>query len=371
MRAQNKLGLLLACVTSQLAMAVGPSGPTQPGAPADCIMWYSAKEGDTASGIATTHNIPLATFMDANTQLSGDPLALWEGYNYCVPQGSRTASLASPDPRWLMDTSEEIADPLSQPPTDDSSEAAGSRETASTAEESSSAEAKGSTSDESVATSKDPSTMAKSTKSSQSSEESEPNTDSQSNKGSQSTEPSQSGTSSQPPTGSQQSTGSQAMQSSQSSRSSQSNTASEESDTSSESQSLDKSTTQTTMTTISIPPPSATTTMVIPAPITDKSRTESADKSEIKSDTEIETHGGDRKDTGGLAESFGAARRDLKGTETMEPRNLVAEKAEPPVTMTIRKDIILEKSTTYTSSLETPVTVTYRGLSSFVLNPYI
>ncbi|KAI3400767.1 hypothetical protein diail_1976 [Diaporthe ilicicola] len=73
-----------------LAATVGPSGPTQPGAPVDCILWVSAKEGDTASQISNDYNIPLETFMNGNPQLSGNPLNLWKGYDYCVPQGSRT-----------------------------------------------------------------------------------------------------------------------------------------------------------------------------------------------------------------------------------------------------------------------------------------
>lgn len=35
--------------------------------------------------------------MDANPQLHGDPLALWEGYDYCVPLGSKTVSPAGPE----------------------------------------------------------------------------------------------------------------------------------------------------------------------------------------------------------------------------------------------------------------------------------
>lgn len=97
MRAQNMLGLFVACIILPLATAVGPSGPTQPGAPADCVSWYSAKRGDSASRIAASNNIRLETFMDANPQLSGDPLALWEGYDYCVPLGSKTVSPAGPE----------------------------------------------------------------------------------------------------------------------------------------------------------------------------------------------------------------------------------------------------------------------------------
>lgn len=97
MQPQNVVGILVACIILPLAVAVGPSGPTQPGALADCISWYSAKDGDTATGISGTHNIPLAAFMDANPQLSGNPLALWAGYDYCVPQDSKTVSPTGPD----------------------------------------------------------------------------------------------------------------------------------------------------------------------------------------------------------------------------------------------------------------------------------
>lgn len=96
MRAQNTPGLLAACIILPLSTAVGPSGPTQPGAPADCTSWYSAKKGDSASRVASSQNIRLETFMDANPQLSGDPLALWEGYDYCIPLGSKTVGPAGP-----------------------------------------------------------------------------------------------------------------------------------------------------------------------------------------------------------------------------------------------------------------------------------
>lgn len=43
-------------------------------------------DGDTVLSIATANNIPLAAFIDANPQLAGDPLLLWRGYDYCVPQ---------------------------------------------------------------------------------------------------------------------------------------------------------------------------------------------------------------------------------------------------------------------------------------------
>lgn len=94
MQTPNRLGLFVACIILRLTMAVGPSGLTQPGAPADCISWYTAKKGDTANGIAASHNIPLSTFYGANPQLSGDPLALWEGYNYCIPEGLKPVSSA-------------------------------------------------------------------------------------------------------------------------------------------------------------------------------------------------------------------------------------------------------------------------------------
>lgn len=32
-----------------------------------------------------SYSIVLETFMGANPQLSNDPMALWQGYDYCVP----------------------------------------------------------------------------------------------------------------------------------------------------------------------------------------------------------------------------------------------------------------------------------------------
>ena len=93
MPASNILCLFVTCIILPLATGHGPNAHVQPGAPADCVSWYSAKDGDTVVGISKTYDIPLSSFMDANPQLSGDPLALWAGYDYCVPQGTKTVSL--------------------------------------------------------------------------------------------------------------------------------------------------------------------------------------------------------------------------------------------------------------------------------------
>lgn len=112
MQAKNLLGLFATCIFLALAAAVGPSGPTQPGAPADCVLWYSAKEGDTASEIATSYNIQLETFLGANPQLSGDPeLSLWKGYDYCVPQGSKTVSQVGSGRGQLMKNLQNLLTP--------------------------------------------------------------------------------------------------------------------------------------------------------------------------------------------------------------------------------------------------------------------
>lgn len=95
------LSFFVTSVILPLATAIGPSGPTQPGAPMDCILWYSAQGGDTASQIAGNYNIPLETVMDGNPQLSGNPLDLWEGYDYCVPQGSKTAGPPGLNILWI------------------------------------------------------------------------------------------------------------------------------------------------------------------------------------------------------------------------------------------------------------------------------
>lgn len=89
-------------------------------------------------------------------------------------------------------------------------------------------------------------------------------------------------------------------------------------------------------------------TMSIAAPSKSSSETQSETQSETKSETQSEAESGTQggSDSGDLAESFGAARRDLKEPETIEPRGLVAE-------------IILGSTKTYKSTLETPETVTY------------
>lgn len=332
MQAPNRLGLFVACIILRPTVAVGPSGLTQPGAPADCVLWYSAKKGDTASGIAANYNIPLTTFIGANPQLSGDPLALWEGYDYCIPEGLKPVSSAISKTSLLKKKFEEIINTRYQPPFLNSSGAIGGNELGPTAgsyghvgETGLPSEEYGATKDSSMGfqsnTGSRPSTYSQSITDSRSSIGSDSTKFSQSTAESQSTESSLTSVHDQKPTASQSneslqsSTGSRSAEESepnigyQLTKSSQSPTAPPGSESNSEASIM---------------------TMSFAAPTKSPSGTQSG----TQSDTETESQSG--SDSGDLAESFGAARRDLKETETIEPRNLVTERAEHTMPESIR-----------------------------------
>lgn len=105
MKTHNKLFFIVAGIILPLATAAEPKGPVQPGSPADCTTWYTAKDGDTVIRISKANNMTMKAFMDANPQLAGDPLLLWRCYDYCVTPGSNSVSLngqsAGPAVEWF------------------------------------------------------------------------------------------------------------------------------------------------------------------------------------------------------------------------------------------------------------------------------
>lgn len=203
-----------------------------------------------------------------------------------------------------------------QPPTQDSSDDAAGSGTGSPAQKSSIAEETGSSSEESSET-KDSATGSQSGKSSepttgsQSTKSSDPTADSQHTKSSESSMDSESVAGSQSSTHSQTSAYSQSTKSSQSSTDSQSTA---ESQSATGSQSTESSQPSTDSTGSGSNGEISTMTTEIVAPIKSQGGTQSDKES-----------GGD-KGSDGLAESFGAARRDLEGTETVEPKNLVTKR---------------------------------------------
>lgn len=88
-------------------------------------------------------------------------------------------------------------------------------------------------------------------------------------------------------------------------------------------------------------------TMSYAVPSKSSSGTQSATKTETESESQSEAESGTEggSDSGDLAESFGAARRDLEEPETIDPRGFVAQ-------------IIVRSTKTYKSTLAAPEKVT-------------
>ncbi|KAF2160118.1 carbohydrate-binding module family 50 protein [Zasmidium cellare ATCC 36951] len=71
-------------MTSKAGNGITTPTPTQSGMADNCNKFDLVESGDSCGDIATTYNIPLATFYSWNPAVGSDCSALWAGYYVCV-----------------------------------------------------------------------------------------------------------------------------------------------------------------------------------------------------------------------------------------------------------------------------------------------